>query len=81
MKLKGLHISLLEGKVLQFIIMKNKSLHTLDLSNSRADNGECLEFFVQKFDKYSNIKYLILDNLQPDISSAIEIFGEALQEN
>lgn len=58
--------------------MKNKSLNTLDLSNCRADNGECLEFFVQKLDKYSNVKNIILDNVQPDLSAAIEIFGEAL---
>jgi hypothetical protein len=32
MKLKGINISNLEGKVLQFVLMKNKSLHTLDLS-------------------------------------------------
>ena len=43
--------------------MKNKSLHTLDISNAVIDSGECLEFFLQKFDKYSNIKYLILDNI------------------
>jgi len=41
--------------------MKNKSLHTIDLSNIKVDSGECLEFFLQKLDKYSNIRYLILD--------------------
>ena len=62
-KLKGLHITNLEGKVLQFVLMKNKSLHTLDLTGSKIDSGECLEFFLQKIDKYSNIRYFILENI------------------
>ena len=45
-KLKGIHITNLEGKVLQFVLMKNKSLHTLDISNAKVDSGECLEFFL-----------------------------------
>ena len=81
LKLCHLHISNLEGKVLQFVLMKNKSLHTLDISNSRVDSAECLEFFLQKFDKYSNIKYLIIDSIMPDLSNSLEILGEALVEN
>lgn len=81
LKLKGIHISNLEGKVLQFVLMKNKSLHTLDLSNVKVDSGECLEFFLQKLDKYSNIRYLIMDSIQPDLSNSLEILGEALSEN
>ena len=56
LKLKGIHITNLEGKVLQFVLMKNKTLQTLDLSYCKVDSGECLEFFLQKLDKYSNIK-------------------------
>jgi hypothetical protein len=81
LKLCHLHISNLEGKVLQFVLMKNKSLHTLDISYSRVDSAECLEFFLQKFDKYSNIKYLIIDSIMPDLSNSLEILGEALVEN
>lgn len=81
LKLKGIIISNLEGKVIQFILMKNKSLHTLDLSNCKVESGEHLEFFLQKIDKFSNIKYLILDSIQPDMSSSLEILGEALSEN
>jgi len=61
--------------------MKNKTLHTLDLSYCKIDSGECMEFFLQKLDKYSQIKYLIMDNIQPDLSPCIEILGEALNEN
>jgi len=61
--------------------MKNKSLHTLDLSNAKVDSSECLEFFLQKLDKYSNIRYLIIDNILPDLSNSLEILGEALSEN
>jgi hypothetical protein len=32
--------------VLQYVLMKNKSLHTLDLSNAKIESGECLEFFL-----------------------------------
>ena len=71
LKLCHLHISNLEGKVLQFVLMKNKSLHTLDISNSRVDSAECLEFFLQKFDKYSNIKYLIIHSIMPDLSNSL----------
>lgn len=63
------------------MLMKNKSLHTLDLSNVKVDSGECLEFFLQKLDKYSNIRYLIMDSIQPDLSNSLEILGEALSEN
>lgn len=81
MKLKGINISNLEGKVLQFVLMKNKSLHTLDLSNSKVDSGECLEYFLQKIDKYSSIRHLVLDGLHPDLSGSLETLGEAISDN
>lgn len=81
LKLKNIQITNLEGKVLQFVLMKNKSLHTLDLSNAKVESGECLEFFLQKLDKYSNIRYLVMDGIQPDLSSSLEILGEAIAEN
>jgi hypothetical protein len=61
--------------------MKNRSLHTLDLSNAKVDSGESLEYFFQKLDKNSLIRYFILDNCQPDLSNSIEILGESLNEN
>jgi hypothetical protein len=61
--------------------MKNKSLHTLDISNCKVESGECLEFFLQKLDKYSNIRYLVMDQILPDLSGSLEILGEALAEN
>jgi len=71
----------LEGKIIQFVLMKNKLLHTIDLSGCRVDNAENLEFFLQKLDKFSNIRCLTLDNILPDISPSLEILSEALSEN
>lgn len=67
--------------MIQFLLMKNKMLHTLDFSGCRTDGAENLEFFLQKLDKFSNVRYLTLDNIQPDLSPSLEILGEALSEN
>ena len=32
-------------------------------------------------DKYSNIRNLILDNVQPDLCAALEVLGEAISQN
>jgi hypothetical protein len=63
------------------VLTKNKSLHTLDISQARVDTGECLEFFLQKLDNNSNIRYLVIDGIQPDLSNSIEVLGDALSEN
>jgi hypothetical protein len=61
--------------------MKNKNLHTIDISGCRTDYAENLEFFLQKIDKSSAIRYLVLDNIQPDLSVSLEVLGEALSKN
>lgn len=61
--------------------MKNKLLHTIELSGCRADNAENLEFFLQKLDKFSNIRCLTLDSILPDMSPSLESLSEALSEN
>lgn len=61
--------------------MKNKLLHTIDLSSCKVDSAENLEFFLQKLDKFSNIRHLTLDNMLPDMSPSLEILSEALSEN
>ena len=61
--------------------MKNKHLHTIDISGCRTDYAENLEFFLQKIDKNSAIRYLVLDNMQPDLSVSLEVLGEALSQN
>ncbi len=61
--------------------MKNKSLHTLDLSNSKVESAECLEYFFQKIDRHSSIRNLILENVQPDLCAALEVLGEAISQN
>ena len=80
-KCKGINISNLEGKVMQFVLMKNKSLHTLDFSNCKLDSPDHLEYFLQKIDKTSNIRYLVLDNIQPDLSGCLELMGTTFAES
>ena len=81
LKLKGLRVSNVEGKVLQFLLTKNKTLDTLDLSNIKADSSEYLECFLSKFNQQSNIRYLVIDNVYPELTTTIETFGKAVNEN
>ena len=61
--------------------MKNKQLHTLDLSFCHTDDPENFNCFLHKLDEFCNIKFLTLDNMSPDLNSSIESFGEALSSN
>ena len=81
LKLRGIAITQLEGKIIQYILMKNKQLHTIDLSQCRTDNFENFEFFFQKLDAFCNIRYLTIENMQPDLSPCLEVIAESLAEN
>jgi hypothetical protein len=81
LKLKGINFGQLEGKVMQFVLMRNKSLQTLDLSYCSADSPENLENVFLKFDQFCNIRTLVAQNLNADFNYIIEIFGEALSTN
>lgn len=81
LKLRGIAITQLEGKIIQYILMKNKQLHTLDLSQCRTDSFENFEFFFQKLDAFCNIRYLTIENMQPDLSPCLEVIAESLAEN
>ena len=61
--------------------MKNKQLHTLDLSQCRTEDPANFEFFFTKLDQFCNIRYLTLEAMQPDLSNNIESIGDALAEN
>ena len=61
--------------MIQFVLMKNKSLHTIEISGCRTDYAENLEFFLQKIDQNSPICYLLIDNMQPDLSVSLEVLG------
>ena len=56
-------------------------LHSVDFTES-IDDSRChfIQFF-SKFDRYSNVRYLTLDSLLPDLSNSIEALGKALGEN
>lgn len=66
---------------MQFVLMRNKSLQTLDLSYCSADSPENLENVFLKFDQFCNIRTLVAQNLNADFNYIIEIFGEALSTN
>ena len=42
LKLRGIHITQLEGKIIQYILMKNKMLTTFDISHCYSDDPENL---------------------------------------
>ena len=81
LKMRGLLIGEIEGKILQFILMQNKQLHTLDLSQCRTEDPTYFDFFFSKFDQFCNIRYLTLENMQPEISTNLETLGDSLAEN
>ena len=68
LKLKGININQLEGKIIQFILMKNKSLSTIEISHCKSDSHENYEYFLGKIDQFCNVRNLTIENLQPDIS-------------
>ena len=37
-----------------------------------------MEIFFNKFDNLSNVRYLTIDSLMPDISNAVESLGEVV---
>lgn len=66
---------------MQFILMKNKSLQTLDISQCSTDSPENMENVFCKFDSFCGIRTLVAENLNTDFNYIIEIFGEALGDN
>ena len=81
LKLRGINITELEGKIIQYILMKNKTLTTFDISHCHSDDHEYFELFFDKLGSFCNIRYLTIEALQPDISTSIEVIGESLSEN
>ena len=61
--------------------MKNKQINTLDLSDSRTENPQNFDFFLEKLNSFCNIRYLTLEKLQPDLTNNIETLGESLADN
>lgn len=81
LKMRGIIIGEIEGKIIQFILMKNKQIHTLDLSECRTEDSANFEFFFEKLNQFCHIRFLTLENMYPDLSNNIETIGEALSEN
>ena len=78
LKLRGISFNQLEGKVMQFILARNKSLQTLDISQCSTESPETLENVFLKFDSNCSLKTLVAENSSTDFNHFIEAFGEAL---
>jgi Ran GTPase-activating protein (RanGAP) involved in mRNA processing and transport len=81
LKVKGSIITELESKVLQMLLLRNRTIQTLDLSDNTDDQRENFAVFMQKFDQYCTVKYLTMDNMQPDMNNCIDVLGAALGRN
>ena len=79
--MRGILIGEIEGKIIQFILMKNKQIHTLDLSECKTEDPSHFDYFFEKMNQFCNIRYLTLEKMQPDLSQNIECLGEALADN
>jgi len=53
----------------------------MDFTDCIDDSRQNFSIFFSKFDNLSNVRYLTLDSLMPDISNAIESLGEVLKTN
>ena len=81
LKLRGLIIGEIEGKIIQFILMQSKVVQTLDLSQCRSEDPANFEYFLSKVDQFCAVKNLSLEAMGSDLSLNIETLGEALAEN
>lgn len=61
--------------------MKNKQIHTLDLSECKTEDPANFDYFFEKMNSFCNIRYLTLEKMQPDLSHNIETLGESLADN
>jgi hypothetical protein len=75
LKIRGTQITDLEGKIIQYILMKNKQLHTLDLSFCHTDEVEYFNCFLSKLDEFCNVRFLTLESLAPDMNNSCELLG------
>ena len=66
---------------MQYILTRNKSLQTLDLSQCSTDSPDNLVSVFGKFDWSCNVKTLVADSLNVDFNCIVETFGEALGSN
>jgi hypothetical protein len=81
LKMRGILLTTLETKVLQYVIMKNTSIMTMDFSGCIDENLSNFEIFLKKIDEFSKIRFLTLDNMEPSMTNSIKAFGAALGRN
>ena len=61
--------------------MKNKQLTTLDISHSKAAEYDVFPIFMHKLNELCHIRYLTMENLQPEISNVMPDLGATLAAN
>jgi hypothetical protein len=69
---------------MKLVLMRNKSLQTIDLSQCSfnvSNNFDNIELVFQQFDNFCNIRTLITDNLNTDMNYIMDTFGIALGLN
>ena len=50
LKMQGIYLTNLESKILQLVLMKNRQIHTLDLSFCKIEEPQNLIYFICKID-------------------------------
>ena len=53
----------------------------MDFTGCIDDNRQNFSVFFEKFDNLSNVRYLTIEQMMPDLSNAIEPLGEVLKTN
>ena len=81
LKIRGCTITALEAKVLQYLLMKNRVIHTLDFSECVDHDKSFFSQFYMKFDGNSNCRFLDLSGCLPDLTNSIEVLGKAFITN
>ena len=81
LKMRGLAVGEIEGKIVQFILMKNKQIHTLDLSECKTEDPAHFDYFFEKLNQFCHVRYLTLERMGSDLSLNLEALAEALADN
>ena len=69
--LRSCDLTPLESKVLCYILMKNKLMHTVDFSECTDKERDSFVLIFDKFGSGSNVRYLSLEGILPDLNFSI----------
>jgi hypothetical protein len=71
----------LESKILQMVIMRNKKITTIDLSELDDPTDENLNHVLGKVDSHAFMKHLFINNIKQPLTSCMWDFSPALGAN